>query len=164
MEENSMPHGGGNIYNYFEGAHIGKVVYNYGTITFYENKEEKRREGYTDEEVAQALANIIGKGKPIDTKAKWTGALWMLKWECNYPAKAQEFCERIKKLPLPTGLEFPCEYENIRKTATLSFLNEDPRQMDKVKYSKNDEQDFFQMKTVAIALKQELKKNRETFG
>ena len=120
------------------------------------------QEGYTDEEVARALANIIGKGKPIDTKAKWTGALWMLRWECNYPAKAQEFCERIKKLPLPKELEYPCEYENIRKTATLSFLNEDPRQMEKVKYSKNDEQDFFQMKTVAIALKQELKKNRET--
>ena len=124
-------------------------------------KKETKQEGYTDKEVANALANIIGKGKPIDTKGKWAGALWMLRWECNYPARAQEFCERIKQLPLPDGLEFPCEYNNIRLLATLSFMNEDPRQMEKVRYSANDEKVFFQMKEVAVALGQELRKIRE---
>ncbi len=124
-------------------------------------KKETKQEGYTDKEVANALVNIIGKGKPIDTKGKWAGALWMLRWECNYPARAQEFCERIKQLPLPDGLEFPCEYNNIRLLATLSFMNEDPRQMEKVRYSANDEKVFFQMKEVAVALGQELRKIRE---
>lgn len=124
-------------------------------------KREVKQDGYTDEEVANALVKIIGKGKPIDTKGKWAGALWMLRWECNYPARAQDFCDRIKQLPLPDGLEYPCEYNNIRMLATLSFMNEDPRQMDKVRYSPNDKKDFFQLKEVAIALGQELRKIRE---
>ena len=161
MEDCIKPHEGTTIYNHFEGAHIGKVVYNYGHINYYENKGEKRQEGYTDEEVARALANITGKGKPIDTKAKWAGTMWMLRWECNYPAKAQEFCERIRQLPLPEGLEIPCEYNNIRMLATLSFMSEDPRQMDKVRYSTNDQKDFFQLKEVAVALRQELRKVKD---
>ena len=119
---------------------------------------EQSREGYSDEEVAMALARIVGKDKPINSKSKWVGAMWLLRWLCNYPTKAQEFCERIRQLPLPKGLEFPCEYENIRKGATLSFLNEDARQLEKVRYSKNDEQEFCQMRTVVIALRQELQK------
>ena len=124
-------------------------------------KKETKQEDYTDEEVAKALVNIIGKGKPIDTKGKWAGALWMLRWECNYPARAQDFCDRIKRLPLPDGVEFPCEYNNIRMLATLSFMNEDPRQMDKVRYSPNDQKDFFQLREVAVALSQELRKIRD---
>jgi hypothetical protein len=40
-------------------------------------------------------------------------------------------------------------------------MNEDPRQMEKVRYSANDEKVFFQMKEVAVALGQELRKIRE---
>lgn len=151
----------GGIVNYFQGATIHHLVVNdHGTVNYYNQAEGVKREGYTDEEVARALARIVGKDKPINTKAKWVGALWWLRWECNYPARAQEFCERIRKLPLPEGLEFPCEYENIRKGSTLSFLNEDPRQMDKVRCSKMDERDFSQMREVALALDDELKRGR----
>lgn len=145
----------------FQGAHIGKVIYINGTMNYYEHKERNTQENYTDEEVARALVRITGKGKPIDTKGKWAGALWALRWECNYPAKAQEFCERIRRLPLPEGLEVPCEYNNIRMLATLSFMNEDPRQMDKVRYSVHDQKDFFQLKEVAVALRQELQKIKD---
>lgn len=148
---------------------VGSIVNNYGTIQSYspvfQGKEHgKEPDCYSDEDVARALTNIVGKGRPIDTKGKWAGALWLLRWECNYPAKAQEFCERIRQLPLPQELEYPCEYENIRKASTLSFLNEDARQMEKVRYSKNDEQEFFQLRAVAIALDKELKKGKETAG
>ena len=45
--------------------------------------------------------------------------------------------------------------------ATLSFMSEDPRQMDKVRYSTNDQKDFFQLKEVAVALRQELRKVKD---
>jgi hypothetical protein len=81
-----------------------------------------------------------------------------LRWECNYPAKAQEFCDKISRLALPKDLEFQCDYNNIRALSTLSFMNEDARKLEQVKYSKNDEQLFFQMRTVVVALREELLK------
>ena len=49
-----------------------------------------------------------------------------------------------------------CEYNNIRALSTLSFMNEDARKLEDVRYSKNDEQIFFQMRTVVVALQEEL--------
>ena len=162
-QENKKSHG--SIVNNFYG-NVNKVVNNYGTINdnsttnLYGENVEKQR-SYTDEQVAQALSNIVGVGKAIDSKQKWAGALWLLRWECNYPARAQEFCERIKALPLPGDLEFPCDYNNIRLQSTLSFFNQDPRQMDLVKYSPNDQKEFFQFREVAVALLDELRKTND---
>ena len=35
-------------------------------------------------------------------------------------------------------------------------MNEDPRNMDQVRYNKNDEQIFFQLRSVVVALREEL--------
>ena len=71
MEDNNKPQGGANIYNHFEGAHIGKVVYNYGNITYYENKGDKQQEDCTDEEklypalglLCQLIKEAVDSGK-----------------------------------------------------------------------------------------------------
>ncbi len=132
----------------------GPVSYN-GDV---HGSKEQQPNGFTDEQIARALENITGKGKALDSKQKWAGVLWLLRWTCNYPMKAQDFCERIAQLPFQRELEFKCEYNNIRPLSTLSFLNCDPRHMDEVRYSKNDEQVFFQLKEVATALASELQK------
>lgn len=158
METFEQPQKHGGIYNYFQGATINNLVIN-GNMTKngpenYNSQEKKNT--YSDTQIAQALSRIVGKGKAIDTKQKWAGALWLLRWECDYPSRAFDFCERIKSLPLPEDLEISCEYNNIRPLSTLSFMNEDPRYMDSVKYSKNDEAVFFQMREVVNALQREL--------
>lgn len=158
METLQEPQKLGGIYNYFQGATINNLVIN-GNMTKngpenYNSQEKKNT--YSDTQIAQALSRIVGKGKAIDTKQKWAGALWLLRWECDYPSRAFDFCERIKSLPLPEDLEISCEYNNIRPLSTLSFMNEDPRYMDSVKYSKNDEAVFFQMREVVNALQREL--------
>lgn len=158
METLEKPQQHGGIYNYFQGATINNLVIN-GNMTKngpenYNSQEKKNT--YSDTQIAQALSRIVGKGKAIDTKQKWAGALWLLRWECDYPSRAFDFCERIKSLPLPEDLEISCEYNNIRPLSTLSFMNEDPRYMDSVKYSKNDEAVFFQMREVVNALQREL--------
>ena len=38
--------------------------------------------GFTDEQIARALAACVGKGKVIDNKQKWAGAYWYLRWAC----------------------------------------------------------------------------------
>ena len=116
---------------------------------------------YSDEQIATALTNVIGKNKAIDCKQKWAGAHWLLRWVCNFPIKPQDFCDRVNLLPLPKDLEFPCDYNNIRSLSTLSFMDQDPRKIDDVKYSPNDKQAFFQLKSVVVDLKKELEKTIE---
>lgn len=166
MEQEETPHHHGGIWNYFQGATIHNLVINgnmsrsgtesYSAATTTENT----RHHYTDEQVATALANIVGRGKAIDSKQKWAGAVWLLRWQCNYPVNARQACERIMSLPFPRKLEYSCDYNNIRPLTTLSFLNENPNTLENVRYSKNDEQAFLQLRGVVTALKDELEKQR----
>ncbi len=117
---------------------------------------DRPEEGYSDEQIAQALRRIVGRGKAIDSKQKWAGAYWYLRWTANYPATAMSFCEKIARLLPDNDLEYPCDYRNIRELATLSFMEQDPRQMDKVRPSKNDERVFWQCREVALKLADEL--------
>lgn len=158
-----IPHHSGGIYNYFQGATIHNLVINgnmnkSGSEHYHEKDSNNNQNQYSNEQVCTALSNIVGKGKAIDSKQKWAGALWLLHWRCGYPVKAQEFCDKISRLALPKDLEFQCDYNNIRALSTLSFMNEDARKLEQVKYSKNDEQIFFQMRNVVVALREELQK------
>lgn len=157
QQEETSQHFGG-IYNYFEGATIHNLVIN-GNMSKSGNEyftSASEHPEYSDAQVCTALSNIVGKGKAIDSKQKWAGALWLLHWRCGYPAKAQDFCERIERLQLPEDLEYKCDYRNIRELATLSFINEDATHMERVKYSKNDQAAFLQLRDVAMALDKEL--------
>lgn len=136
---------------------IGQIVIEvHGDNHYHEKDIENTLNQYSDAQVCTALSNIVGKGKAIDSKQKWAGALWLLHWRCGYPVKAQDFCERIARLPLPEDLEYKCDYRNIRELATLSFISEDATHMENVRYSKNDEAVFLQLRGVAIALDKEL--------
>lgn len=156
--ENSNDRGGFHVHVYSTGNNIAQSM----TVTYngpvYQGQGAQLQRTYSDEQIARALANIVGKNRAIDSKQKWAGAHWLLRWECNFPARAQDFCERVALLPLPEDLEFKCDYNNIRPLSTLSFVNEDPRHIEDVKYSKNDEQAFFMLKPVVIALMEELQK------
>ena len=158
MKNNS---GGFTVNVYSSGNNIAKEITQniYGNV-YNGHSAQDASYHYSDKQIATALANIVGTGKAIDSKQKWAGAQWLLRWECNFPPKPQDFCERVAKLPLPNDLEFPCDYNNIRALSTLSFMDQDPREIDKVKYSPSDKQAFFQLKTVVIDLKEELKKQR----
>lgn len=148
----SLSRGGARIGNLFFDNHAAMTIHN------HMGEDMRRSGGYTDKQVAAALLNIIGKNKAIDSKQKWAGAHWYLRWVCNYPAKAQDFCTRINQLPFDEEPEIKCEYNNIRALSTLSFMNEDPEHLETVKYSKNDEPAFFQMREVVVALERELSK------
>lgn len=112
--------------------------------------------GFSDKQVARALEACVGEDCVINAKWKWAGAYWYLRWACNYPVDGQKFCARIKDLPFTKELAFACEYRNIREQITLSFMEQDPRNMDKVQYSKNDEKVFVQCREVALKLAEEL--------
>jgi len=133
------------------------VMENNGTIN-YNQYAATTTDGqhYSDEQVARALERIVGKGKAIDTKQKWAGVYWYLRWACNYPVNTKQACERIMSLPFSGALEYPCDYDNIRRMATASFMNQDARQLDSVKPSRMDEPLFAQCRVVVQALALEL--------
>ena len=162
MKITEEQHFGGPYYN-FQGATIQKLIIygnmnNNGDERHHQEKTQTPSLEYSDEEVAEALANIVGKGKAIDAKKKWAGAIWLLQWVCNYPFNTKQACERINLLPLPADLAYKCDYRNVRELSTLSFMQEDARYLDRVHYSKNDKGAFLEMKSVVIALGEELAK------
>ena len=160
METNEVKSSGGgfHVHVYSSGNNIAQTITQtiYGNV--YHGQTNEPDEMLSDKEIAKALVNIVGKGKAIDCKQKWAGAYWFLRWACNYPVKAQDFCAKINSLHLPDDLEFKCEYNNIRPLSTLSFMNEDARFLDKVRYSRDDEPVFMQMRDVVNALRAELVK------
>ena len=123
--------------------------------------KELNEEGdaYSDKLVARVLEASAGKGLIIDAKWKWAGAYWLLRWACNYPVDVKDFCKKIGSLELDIAAEYECSYESIRKICTLSFMDYDPRRMDSVRVSKNDQGMFSQCREIVLKLVDELEKN-----
>ena len=92
----------------------------------------------------------------VDAKWKWAGVYWYLRWTCNYPVDAKDFCKKIVSLDLDIPAEYECSYESIRKICTLSFMDCDARRMDIVRVSKNDQGMFSQCREIALKLSEEL--------
>ena len=113
-------------------------------------------DAYSDKQVVRALEACVGKGRVIDAKWKWAGVYWYLRWTCNYPVDAKDFCQKIKDLELNIPAEYECSYESIRKICTLSFMDCDARRMDIVRASKNDQGMFSQCREIALKLSEEL--------
>ena len=122
--------------------------------------KELNEEGdaYNDKQVVQVLEANAGKGLVIDAKWKWAGAYWYLRWTCNYPVDAKEFCKKIVSLELDIPEDYECSYESIRKICTLSFMDYDPRRMDSVRVSKNDQGMFSQCREIVLRLVDEFGK------
>lgn len=157
MDNNSNEEKGGFIiHNYSPGNQFIQTQNNYYYGNVYQGKAETEYNGFSDEHVAKALEACVGKDKVIDTKWKWAGGYWYLRWACNYPVDPQKFCEKIGGLPFKP--EILCDYRNIREYTTLSFLDQDSRKMDLVKPSKNDEKVFAQIREIALKLAEELGK------
>ena len=115
-------------------------------------------DAFSDEQVAQALEGCVGKGLAIDAKWKWASIYWYLRWACNYPVDAKDFCKKIQSLELDVPADYECSYESIRKLCTLSFMDYDPRRMDTVRVSKNDQGMFSQCREIVMKFADELRK------
>ena len=113
-------------------------------------------DAYSDKQVALALEACVGKGQVVDAKWKWAGVYWYLRWTCNYPVDAKDFCQKIRSLDLDIPADYECSYESIRKICTLSFMDCDARRMDIVRVSKNDQGMFSQCREIALKLAEEL--------
>lgn len=159
MEFNDMKDTRGfQIHVYSTGNQFAQSITNNYNNPVYYGQQEQKKSGYTDEQIDRALTAINGDKKVLNNKQKWSGAYWYLRWVCNYPIISSAFCDKVNSLPHHNEWEYECNNNNIRALTTLSFMGYDPREMDKVKYSVNDEGAFLQCRQVALALEEELMK------
>jgi hypothetical protein len=114
--------------------------------------------GFSDQQIARALEACVGRERVINTKWKWAGAYWYLRWACNYPVDIREFCEKIENMNLNIDAKYKCDYNNIRRFCTLSFIDYNPLKMDNVKFSKNDASAFADCRAIALKLAEEIGK------
>ena len=134
--ENDQNNGGGfHFHIYGSGNQCAQSITNTFNGDIYNGQSAQEKPQFTDEQIGKALTVINGQGKALNSN-----------------------CEKVNKLPHHAEWEFECNYNNIRPLTTLSFMNYDPQEMDKVKYSPNDENAYLQCREVVQALTQELKK------
>ncbi len=159
-----------NITNNFGGATIFNMVMNQTSNNMFsdngntesdDQQEHGKERIYSDAEVARAIETICGDGLPLNSKKRWGGVYWYLRWACNYPVNIADFCRRVKGLPFSGVLAYDCDYNNLRPWGTVSFMNQDARQLDMVKPSKMDEPAFYDCRTVVTALQNALTEARQ---
>lgn len=140
------------------GNYYARAINIAGDVNIITNDNTKQRTIISDEEIAQVLLSCVGKGKVIDNKQKWSGAYWLLRWACNYPVDINDFCKKIDSLKLGLPNNLKCNYDNIRRICSCSFMLYDPRKMEDVKVSKTDMPVFLWCREIVLKLIEEFEK------
>ena len=141
---------------YSPGNFIAKEITFTGTVNIGGGNLETN--GFTDEQISQALMACVGEDKVINIMRKWAGAYWCLRWKCNYPVDIKEFCNKIEGMKLSVPERLKCDYNNIRKFCKLSFMDCDPFGKAEVKVSNMDKDVYSWCREVALKLAEELGK------
>jgi len=157
MDMQSKMNEGGFVVNvYSPGNMFASSITFQAPVTFGTAADSVQQNGFTDEQIARAIETICGDNKPLCSKQLWAAVYWCLRWYCNFPVKGSDFCERVATLPFSRPLQPECDYNNIRRQITLSFMSQDARSLDQVKPSRSDEPFFAQCRVVVTALVQQL--------
>ena len=112
----------------------------------------------TDEELADAIISINGKGKALDELQKWLGVCCFVQSCCEYPRDLKTCCERLAALPYKNKLEIPCKFDNVRKIAIYGFVREDYRRWVSYKPNDTEKKNFDSCFDVGKALEKALEK------
>jgi len=110
------------IHVYSMGNNIAQTInqtFN-GNVYYGQNTDEKQE--VTDEQLADAISSICGKGKPLDEYQKWLGVCCYVSAHCDYPIDIDACCQRLAVLPYKEPLEYMPQYKSIRVYATYNFV------------------------------------------
>ncbi len=114
--------GGFHVHVYSTGNNIAQTInqtFN-GNVYYGQNTDEKQE--VTDEQLADAISSICGKGKPLDEYQKWLGVCCYVSAHCDYPIDIDACCQRLAVLPYKEPLEYMPQYKSIRVYATYNFV------------------------------------------
>lgn len=121
-DSNSNQGGGFHVHVNSPGNNIAQQM----TITIngnvYNGQAQEIQCQYTDEQLADAISSICGKGKPLDEYQKWLGVCCYVSAHCDYPIDIGACCQRLAVLPYKEPLEYMPQYKSIRVYATYNFV------------------------------------------
>ena len=151
--------GGFNINVYSSGNNIAQTInqtFN-GNVYYGQNTDEKQE--VTDEQLADAISSICGKGKPLDEYQKWLGVCCYVSAHCDYPIDIDACCQRLAVLPYKEPLEYMPQYKSIRVYATWNFVKAGFDSWEDFKPNDQERNLFVKCRDVALALEHVLKQN-----
>ena len=125
-----------------------------GNVYYGQNTDEKQE--VTDEQLADAISSICGKGKPLDEYQKWLGICCYVSARCGYPMDLESCCQRLANLPYKTPLEYVPQYKSIRVYATWNFVKAGYEQWSSLRVNDQERNLFIKCHDTALALVQAL--------
>jgi hypothetical protein len=114
--------GGFNINVYSSGNNIAQTINQTFNGNVYYGQDTDEKQEVTDEQLADAISSICGKGKPLDEYQKWLGVCCYVSAHCDYPIDIDACCQRLAVLPYKEPLEYMPQYKSIRVYATYNFV------------------------------------------
>ena len=116
------------------------------------NRQELSKNKYTDQQMADAISSINGKGKVLDEYQKWLGVCCYVSARCGYPMDLESCCQRLANLPYKTPLEYVPQYKSIRVYATWNFVKAGYEQWSNLRVNDQERNLFIKCHDTALAL------------
>ena len=116
------------------------------------NRQELSKNKYTDQQMADAISSINGKGKVLDEYQKWLGICCYVSARCGYPMDLDSCCQRLANLPYKTPLEYVPQYKSIRVYATWNFVKAGYEQWSNLRVNDQERNLFVKCYDTALAL------------
>jgi hypothetical protein len=116
------------------------------------NRQELSKNKYTDQQMADAISSINGKGKVLDEYQKWLGICCYVSARCGYPMDLESCCQRLANLPYKTPLEYVPQYKSIRVYATWNFVKAGYEQWSNLRVNDQERNLFIKCHDTALAL------------
>ena len=95
------------IHVYSTGNNIAQTINQTFNGNVYYGQNTAETQEVTDEQLADAISSICGKGKPLDEYQKWLGVCCYVSAKCGYPIDLDACCRRLAVLP--PGKESLCQ-------------------------------------------------------
>ena len=104
---------------------IGQIsIGDNNTLNYNATSKDVQKAGFTDEQVARAIAEISGEGKPLSLMKHYVGVICALQ-SMGWPQKFATCCTRINQLPGHESYPVRCDSNAIKSTQALKFASVD---------------------------------------
>ena len=159
IEEMKKETGAFTVHVYSTGNNIAQTINQTINGNVYYGQNVTENSNATDEQLANAISSINGKGMMLDEYQKWLGVCCYVSAKCGYPIDLDACCQRLADLPYKTPLEYMPQYKSIRVYATWNFVKAGFDSWADFKPNDQERNLFVKCRDVALALEHVLKQN-----
>mgnify|MGYP006873043081 CR=1 FL=1 len=126
------------------------------TLNYYEREKEESAV-YSDQQIARAIMEISGKGKPLSLMRHYVGVICVLQ-TLGWSHKFAACCNRINNLPGYESFPVRCESGALKSTQIMKFVGTDYREWRNYEPHSSEERRLFnECKFAADAFAEALK-------